>query len=48
MSGAVVQNYVNGTLVDSAGTELTELVDPATGKVTGRSPSRRQKSDEPA
>ena len=34
----MVQNYVNGKLVDSAATEFTELVDPATGKVTGRSP----------
>ena len=33
-----MQNYVNGKLVDSAATEFTELVDPATGKVTGRSP----------
>ena len=38
MSDTVVQNYVNGKLVDSAATEFTELVDPATGKVTGRSP----------
>jgi betaine-aldehyde dehydrogenase len=34
----LIQNYVNGKLVDSAATEFTELVDPATGKVTGRSP----------
>ena len=38
MSDTLVQNYVNGKLVDSAATEFTELVDPATGKVTGRSP----------
>ena len=40
------QNDVNGKLADSAATEFTPLVDPATGKVTGRSPSRRRKSDE--
>ena len=38
MTDNLVQNYVNGKLVDSAATEFTELVDPATGKVTGRSP----------
>jgi betaine-aldehyde dehydrogenase len=38
VSDTVVQNYVNGKLVDSAATEFTELVDPATGRVIGRSP----------
>src|SRR3712207_5159754 len=38
MSDNVVQNYINGKLVDSVATEFTELVDPATGKVIGRSP----------
>jgi acyl-CoA reductase-like NAD-dependent aldehyde dehydrogenase len=38
VSDTLVQNYVNGKLVDSAATEFTELVDPATGRVTGRSP----------
>jgi betaine-aldehyde dehydrogenase len=38
VTDTVVQNYVNGKLVDSAATEFTELVDPATGKVIGRSP----------
>src|SRR3712207_3678308 len=38
MSDNVVQNYVNGKLVDSVATEFTELVDPVTGNVTGRSP----------
>ena len=38
MSDNLVQNFVNGKLVDSAATEFTELVDPATGQVTGRSP----------
>ena len=33
-----VQNYVDGRLVDSAAEEFTELVDPTTGEVTGRSP----------
>ena len=33
-----MQNFVNGKLVDSAATEFTELVDPTTGQVTGRSP----------
>ncbi|SDT42888.1 1-pyrroline dehydrogenase [Friedmanniella luteola] len=33
-----VQNYVDGKLVDSDATEFTELVDPTTGQVTGRSP----------
>ena len=34
----LIQNYVNGKLVDSAAAEFTELVDPVTGRVTGRSP----------
>ena len=38
MSDTVVQNHVNGKLIDSASTEFAELVGPATGKVTGRSP----------
>ena len=38
MADNLIQNYVNGKLVDSAATEFTELVDPVTGKVTGRSP----------
>ena len=38
MADNLVQNYVNGRLVDSAATEFTELVDPTTGQVTGRSP----------
>ena len=38
MADNLVQNYVNGKLVDSAATDFTELVDPATGQVTGRSP----------
>jgi betaine-aldehyde dehydrogenase len=38
MADNLIQNYVNGKLVDSAATEFTELVDPATGTVTGRSP----------
>ena len=38
MADNLVQNYVNGKLVDSAATEFTELVDPTTGEVTGRSP----------
>ena len=47
MADNLIQNYVNGQLVDSAATEFTELVDPATGKVTGRSPkSTPQEVDE--
>ena len=38
MAENLVQNYVNGKLVDSVATDFTELVDPATGQVTGRSP----------
>jgi betaine-aldehyde dehydrogenase len=38
MADNLIQNYVNGKLVDSAATEFTELVNPTTGKVTGRSP----------
>jgi betaine-aldehyde dehydrogenase len=34
----VVQNYVDGALVDSAATEFIELVDPTTGRADGRSP----------
>ncbi|WP_456698566.1 aminobutyraldehyde dehydrogenase [Aeromicrobium sp. P5_D10] len=34
----LIQNYVNGALVDSAATDFIELVDPTTGKVDGRSP----------
>jgi betaine-aldehyde dehydrogenase len=33
-----VQNYVDGTLVDSAATDFVELVDPTTGRPDGRSP----------
>jgi betaine-aldehyde dehydrogenase len=47
MSDNVVQNYINGKLVDSASTEFTELVDPVTGKIIGRSPkSTPQEIDE--
>ena len=47
MADKLIQNYVNGRLVDSAATEFTELVDPATGKVIGRSPkSTPQEVDE--
>ena len=38
MTDNLVQNYVNGKLVDSAATDFTDLVDPVTGKVIGRSP----------
>ena len=38
MADNVVQNYVSGRLVDSAAADFTDLVDPATGKLTGRSP----------
>ena len=34
----LIQNYVNGALVDSVATDFIELVDPTTGKVDGRSP----------
>lgn len=34
----LIQNYVNGSLVDSAATEFIELVDPTTGLPDGRSP----------
>ncbi|KQX75339.1 MULTISPECIES: gamma-aminobutyraldehyde dehydrogenase [Aeromicrobium] len=34
----VVQNYVDGALVDSAATDFIELVDPTTGRADGRSP----------
>ena len=38
MADSLVQNNVNGLLVDSPSTEITELVDPVTGEVTGWSP----------
>ena len=38
MSDDLVQNFVNGKLVDSAATEFAELVDPVTGQVTVGSP----------
>ncbi|AWB91540.1 aminobutyraldehyde dehydrogenase [Aeromicrobium chenweiae] len=34
----IVQNYVNGALVDSGTTDFIELVDPTTGLAGGRSP----------
>ncbi|MFC5677409.1 gamma-aminobutyraldehyde dehydrogenase [Aeromicrobium endophyticum] len=34
----VIQNYVDGALVDSAATDFIELVDPTTGRPDGRSP----------
>ncbi|NRQ50000.1 gamma-aminobutyraldehyde dehydrogenase [Aeromicrobium stalagmiti] len=33
-----IQNYVDGSLVDSAATDFIELVDPTTGRADGRSP----------
>lgn len=34
----VIQNYVDGVLVDSAATEFIDLIDPTTGLPDGRSP----------
>ena len=38
MADSLVQNYVNGLLVQSQSTEFTKLVDPVTGEMAGRSP----------
>ena len=34
----VIQNYIDGALIDSAATDFIELVDPTTGRPDGRSP----------
>ncbi|CCQ17514.1 NAD-dependent aldehyde dehydrogenase [Rhodococcus sp. AW25M09] len=34
----VIQNYVDGALIDSAATDFIELIDPTTGRPDGRSP----------
>ena len=34
----LIQNYVDGALVDSAATDVIELIDPTTGRPDGRSP----------